>query len=34
MFYGCEDSDIENYTDDKTPYSCASDGIQLFVNYK
>ena len=25
MFYGCENSDIENYADDKTPYPCASD---------
>ena len=25
MFYGCEDSDIENYADDTTPYACASD---------
>ena len=24
MFYQCEDSDIENYTDDTTPYTCAS----------
>ena len=25
MFYECEDSDIENYADDTTPYACASD---------
>ena len=25
MFYECEESDIENYTDDITPYVCASD---------
>ena len=25
MFYECEDSDIENHTDDTTPYACASD---------
>ena len=25
MFYECEDSDIENYADDLTPYACASD---------
>ena len=25
MFYECEDSDIENYADDTTPYVCASD---------
>ena len=24
MFYECEDSDIENYTDDTAPYACAS----------
>ena len=25
MFYECEDSDIENYADDTTPYACAFD---------
>ena len=25
MFYECEDSDIENYADDTTPCTCASD---------
>ena len=25
MFYECEDSDIENYAGDTTPYACASD---------
>ena len=25
MFYECEDSDIENYTEGTTPYACASD---------
>ena len=25
MFYICEDSDIENYADDKTPSACASN---------
>ena len=25
MFYECEDSDIENYPDDTTPYTCAPD---------
>ena len=30
MFYVCEDSDIENYADDTTPYACAS----VFLNYK
>ena len=25
MFYECEDSDTENYTEDTTPYACASD---------
>ena len=25
MFYECEDSDIENYAEDTTPYACASD---------
>ena len=25
MFYECEDSDIESYADDTTPYACASD---------
>ena len=30
MFYVCEDSDVENYTDDTTPYACAS----VFLNYK
>ena len=25
MFYECGDSDIENYVDDTTPYTCASD---------
>ena len=25
MFYICEDSDIENYADDKTPCACASN---------
>ena len=25
MFYQCEDSDIENYAEDTTPYACASD---------
>ena len=25
MFYKCEDSDIENYADDTTPYACACD---------
>ena len=25
MFYECKDSDIENHTDDTTPYACASD---------
>ena len=30
MFYVCEDTDIENYADDTTPYACAS----VFLNYK
>ena len=25
MFYVCEDSEIENYADDTTPFACASD---------
>ena len=25
IFYECEDSDIENHTDDTTPYTCTSD---------
>ena len=25
MFYKCENSDIESYADDTTPYLCASD---------
>ena len=25
MFYKCEDSDIENYTDNTPSYNCASD---------
>ena len=25
MFYECEDSEIENYADNTTSYSCASD---------
>ena len=25
MLYKCEESDIENHTDDPTPYSCVSD---------
>ena len=25
MIYECEDSDIENYTDDTNPYACAPD---------
>ena len=25
MFYECEDSDFENYVDDTTPHTCASD---------
>ena len=25
MFYGCENSDSENYADVKTPYPCAFD---------
>ena len=25
MFYECENSDIENYADDTTPYACAPD---------
>ena len=25
MFYECENSDIEDYADDTTPYACASD---------
>ena len=25
MFYECEDSDIENFADDATPYGCSSD---------
>ena len=25
MFYECEDSDIENYADDTTPYACDFD---------
>ena len=25
IFYEYEDSDIENYVDDRTPYACASD---------
>ena len=34
MFYECEDSDIENYADDTTPYACAPILLQLFLNYK
>ena len=29
MFYEYKDSDIENYTDDTTPYACASDIITV-----
>ena len=25
MFYECEDFNISNYADDRTPYACASD---------
>ena len=31
MFYECEDSDIENYADDTTPYACAFD-IDTFIS--
>ena len=34
MFYECEDSDIESYAGDTTPYACAPDLIQSFLNYK
>ena len=25
LFYECEDSNVESYTDDTTPYICATD---------
>ena len=30
MFYKCEDSDIENYADDGTPYTCAPEINTVF----
>ena len=38
MSYECEDSGIENYADDTTPYACASNintvisGLQIPIN--